>query len=209
MNIHKVFLVFQKHFRKNRMKQFVELFNVTKNTRILDIGGGVLNWTFIKENPQVIMLNLSVSKPDNLPKNLAYVAGNALSLPFPDNSFDIAYSNSVIEHLYTFNNQKTFAREMLRVSKRIYMQTPNKSFLIEPHLITPFIHFLPEGLQRCLLKNFTIWGILTRPSKEKVDRFLKEVRLLTKSELKQLFPECKILKEKWLFLTKSYMVIKK
>jgi len=155
------------------------------------------------------MLNLSVSKPDNLPKNLAYVAGNALSLPFPDNSFDIAYSNSVIEHLYTFNNQKTFAREMLRVSKRIYMQTPNKSFLIEPHLITPFIHFLPEGLQRCLLKNFTIWGILTRPSKEKVDRFLKEVRLLTKSELKQLFPECKILKEKWLFLTKSYMVIKK
>ena len=155
------------------------------------------------------MLNLSVSKPDNLPKNLAYVAGNALSLPFPDNSFDIAYSNSVIEHLYTFNNQKTFAREMLRVSKRIYMQTPNKSFLIEPHLITPFIHFLPEGLQRCLLKNFTIWGILTRPSKETVNGFLKEVKLLTQSELKQLFPGCKILKEKWLFFAKSYMVIKK
>ena len=41
MNIHKVFLVFQKHFRKNRMKQFVELFNVTENIRILDIGGGI------------------------------------------------------------------------------------------------------------------------------------------------------------------------
>ncbi len=209
MNIHSVYLLFQKYFRKKRMEQFVRIFNVNNNTRILDIGGTPLNWLFISKKPRISMLNVDI--PPNfrqLPENLSYVKGNGLNLPYKNN-FDIAYSNSVIEHLYTFENQKKFAQEISRISRNIYVQTPNRHFFVEPHLITPFIHYLPKRLQRHLLRNFTIWGIITGPPREEINRFLKEVRLLTYSELRILFPDCNIIKERFCFLTKSFIIIRK
>jgi len=210
MNIHRIYLLFQKFFRPRRMKEFVKFFGVDNNTRILDIGGGMLNWSFINEKPQVTMLNLNIpSNFEQLPENLLWIKGDALDIPCPDNSFNIAYASSVIEHLSSFENQKIFAQEISRISKNIYVQTPNKYFFVEPHLITPFMHYLPRKLQRHLLRNFTVWGIVTRPSEEVVNCFLKKIRLLTYSELKILFPDCEIIPERFCFLTKSFVVVRK
>jgi len=192
------------------MKQFIKFFGVDNNTKILDIGGGMLNWVFINEKPQVTILNLNVpSNFEHRSGNLLWIKGNALDIPCQDKSFDIAYANSVIEHLSSFENQKIFAREISRISENIYVQTPNRYFFIEPHLVTPFTHYLPKRLQRYLLRNFTVWGIVSRPSQEDIIRFLKEVRLLTYSELKILFPDCEIIKERFCFLTKSFIVVRK
>ena len=156
MNIHRLYLLFQKFFRPRRMKQFVKFFGVDNNTKILDIGGGMLNWSFINHNekPQVTILNLNIpSNFEHRSGNLLWIKGNALDIPCQDKSFDIAYANSVIEHLSSFENQKIFAREISRISENIYVQTPNRYFFIEPHLVAPFIHYLPKRLQRYLLRN--------------------------------------------------------
>ncbi len=168
---------------------------------------GGFNWKFIKAKPKVIILNLEKPIDFKDTKQFEFVKGNATNLEYPDKSFDIVYSNSVIEHLFTKENQVKMAKEIMRVGKKIYVQTPAKEFFVEPHLITPFIHWLPMKIQEKLMKNFTIWGIITRPSKDYILNFLKERRLLTKKEFTELFPNCEIKVERFLFMPKSYIAI--
>src|SRR3546814_5246029 len=57
-----------------------------------------------------------------------FAVGNACDLhQVPDRSFDIAHSNSVIEHVITWDNMKNFARETRRVAAWHYVQTPYRS----------------------------------------------------------------------------------
>jgi Methyltransferase domain len=129
-------------------------------------------------------------------------------LPFADRAFDVVFSNSVIEHVSTWERQMQFAAGARRVGRKLWVQTPAYEFFIEPHLMTPFIHWLPVRWQRRLLRNFTPWGWLTRPPTPTVDAFIAEVRLLTRSEMRKLFPECEILEEKFLGMTKSYIAVR-
>jgi hypothetical protein len=122
---------------------------------------------------------------------------------------DVCYSNSVIEHVGSWDDQQRFAAEVRRMAPQYYVQTPNRYFFVEPHLITPFIHFLPRGIARKLMKNFTVHGLITRPSQQWRDAFLAQTRLLTVSEMRTLFPDAAIFREKFLGMTKSIIAIRK
>lgn len=211
MDIQKLYGVILPFFRRRRMAHFAKIFCPNANTQILDIGGYSSNWNLIGCRSKITLLNLDFESTHTslAPPNFSFVKGDGTNLFYPDNSFDIVYSNSVIEHLYSYDKQLKFANEARRVSKNLWIQTPAKFFFVEPHLITPFIHFFPKQLQKRLIKNFSIWGLVTRPSQEQVDNFLNEVRLLTYKEMKDLFPDCEIYKEKFLFFTKSYIAIRK
>ena len=65
-------------------------------------------------------------------------------LPFEDGAFDLAYSNSVIEHLAPARRE-AFAREIRRVARGWWVQTPAYGFPIEPHSLLPGAHWLPPG----------------------------------------------------------------
>jgi hypothetical protein len=202
VNIHNLYRPFLRYFRARRMCCFQKRFHINSETRVLDVGGGRFNWTFLSEQPQLVFCNLfPASTPD-------WVVADGRNLPFADNAFDVVYSNSVIEHLGSVESQRAFAREVRRVGVRYYVQTPNRWFPVEPHLLTPLIHWFPHSLQRRLLRNFTIWGLVTRPSREDCGNFLSEVRLLDKVELEELFPEAAIWHERVLGFTKSLIVVK-
>ncbi len=208
MNIHDVLRPFLLRFRKRRMRLFENIFQLSSTTTILDIGGDEFNWQFIKSSSKITILNISMPKNIREGYKYRFVLGDAAYLPFLDKQFDVAFSNSVIEHLSSFDRQRLMADEIKRVGKRYFIQTPAKYFPIEPHLITPFIHWLPLKIQSRLMRNFTIWGIITRPTQQFIDGFLRERRLLSFKEMKILFPDCRIIKEKFLFMTKSYIAVK-
>jgi hypothetical protein len=130
------------------------------------------------------------------------------TLPYADQSFDLVVSNSVIEHVGNWADQQRFAIEMQRVGRRLYLQTPNKWFPVEPHLIALFLHWLPNGLQIALVRWFSVWGWVTKPDRARIAEFVNGTRLLSRSELEQLFPGCRIEKESVLGLAKSYIVLK-
>jgi hypothetical protein len=99
-------------------------------------------------------------------------------LPFKDNEFDIAFSNAVIEHVGSRENQQAFVLEMLRVSQAFFLTTPNRWFPVEFHTAIPLFHFLPKpAYRRALVALGEVYW-----SKE------ENLNLLTKKELRDLFP---------------------
>lgn len=209
MNIHRIYEFLFPFFRTRRMRSFLNSFNPTKDTRILDVGGTIYNWKLISFSARITLLNINPSSEEqDASQQFEFVVGDGTNLNYPNSEFDICYSNSVIEHVGTFENQVKFANEMQRIAQQIWVQTPARHFFIEPHLLTPFIHFFPKSIQRKMLRNFTLWGWLGRPNQDTVDIFLDEVRLISFKEMKELFPDCEIRIERFLGMPKAYIAVR-
>ena len=112
MNIHKLYGAIARRFRTRRMRDFIEAYQVTPETRILDVGGSLFNWQLIPIQPRLTIVNL-MPPPASLPEHVEWIVTDGTTLPFDARSFDICYSNSVIERLYSWDNQQQFARESL------------------------------------------------------------------------------------------------
>ncbi len=199
----------QRHWRAARMREFVHRFGVTDETRILDVGGDSFNWTILAETegvrPEVTILNVIPPDTGHLPSHIRWVIADALRAPFPDNVFDVVFSNSVVEHLGTTAAQQQFAREISRMGSVYWVQTPNRWFPMEPHLMCPFIHYLPRRLQRSLYP-FTPWALLTPGvDTDAMDDQFASLRLLTRREFGALFPSASILTERVVGLSKSFI----
>ncbi len=209
MNINQILNVAIVPFRKKRMEKFLKTIAPQPTERILDVGGNLYNWNLMGYKNQVVLLNLA-AETNNSPSsssNFSFVVGDGTALQYDDQEFDILFSNSTIEHVGTLAKQQDFANEVCRVGKRIWIQTPAKEFFFEPHYITPFIHWLPKELQKKLLR-FSVWGLITRADRSYIDNIVEQNRLLSLPEVEELFPNCTIIKEKFLFMTKAYLIIK-
>lgn len=127
------------------MKRFYAIFRPTSQTRLLDIGGDPRTWLFearLCEPVPVTLVNLRFSSSVAFDSSrFTAVHSDATALPFESQSFSIAYSNSVIEHLTTWERQQAFASEARRVARGLWVQTPARHFPIEPHLLTPFFQY--------------------------------------------------------------------
>ena len=64
-------------------------------------------------------------------------------LPFDDGSFDLVFSNAVVEHVGSRERRRRFLDEILRVGKRAFITTPNRPHPIEFHTATPLLQRLP------------------------------------------------------------------
>ena len=186
----------RKFFRKRRFRDFLSKYSSCRS--ILDVGGEHYTWEIIGRREGVVLLNvLAPAQTDGFP----YLLGSGLALPFGDKSVDLAFSNSVIEHVGSEENQFQFAREMMRVGKKVYCQTPSRLFPLDPHLTTPFLHWLPRRfLTPGFLRYFTLNGWLFKRPYE------YDVTWISKKKLQRMFPGCKITTERFLGFPKSFTV---
>ncbi len=127
-------------------------------------------------------------------------------MAFASKSFDVIYSNSIIEHIGRFEDQTRMANEVRRVGKRYFLQTPNRWFPIEPHFLFPFFQFLPVSIRVFLLRNFPLGWIGKIPDAKRAREIVKSIRLLDRKELRELFPGAHFYEEKFFGLTKSFVV---
>jgi ubiquinone/menaquinone biosynthesis C-methylase UbiE len=184
------------YFQKRRFKNFASDYQSCKT--ILDVGGGYYTWEILGRSSGVTILNIRPTKDTG---GFTHVQGSACDIPFPDKSFDLAFSNSAIEHVGSEENQFKFASEMMRVGKRIYCQTPSRLFPVDPHLTAPFLHWLPNSwLTPRFLRYFTLNGWLLRKP------YQYDVTWISKKKLKKMFPGCKITTERFLLMPKSFTV---
>ena len=209
--IYQFYRLFQPGFRRQRIDLFLKLLRPDATTSILDVGGYAYDWVGITEvNSPITLLNLKhpeYGRP--LPPRFTQEIGDGRALRHADKSFAIVYSNSVIEHLRTFEDQKRFAAEIRRVGETIFVQTPNRWFPIEPHFITLFAHFLPLRLARKILPIFSFRGWCRSGDNADMKQLAAELRLLSCAEVKMLFPDCEIHRERWFGLTKSFIAVRR
>lgn len=79
---------------------------------------------------------------------------NGLELDIEDSSFDLVFSNAVIEHVGNLQNVERFILEAVRVAKyRVVLITPNRWFPLETHTKLLFLHWFPPKYFRLFLKK--------------------------------------------------------
>jgi Methyltransferase domain len=207
VNIHDVYRPFLRYFRSKRMRHFQTMFCVDTGTRILDVGGDPFNWSLMHAQPCLTVVNIELHW--GRWEVATSVVGDGRCLPFRDQAFEVVFSNSVIEHVGGREGQEAFAREIRRVGQAYYVQTPNRWFPVEPHWLTPGIHFLPKTWQVRLLRNFSVWGLIVRPTAAECERQVAEVRLLGRKEMRRLFPDAEIQAERVCGFSKSLIAMKR
>ena len=138
-------------------------------------------------------------------------------LPFDTGFFDIVYCSSVLEHvtvpkseiwdlrsgakfrMRALDSQNIFAKEIKRVGRQYFVQTPCRTFPLESHSWLPAVGVMPRELTVPLFRMTNrIWVKATIP----------DFYLLTNDEMGTLFPEALIVAEKSFGFTKSLMAIR-
>lgn len=100
----------------------------------------------------------------------SFLQGDAMFLPFADESIDFMICAQIYEHVP--NDEILFAEiyRTLRPGGLVFFSGPNKLYPIEPHYFLPFLHWLPQELADRYLKLFhlgdhyyersrTLWGL--------------------------------------------------
>jgi SAM-dependent methyltransferase len=166
-------------FGQDRRLDMVRRIVPLDGRRILDVGCGIGTYVrrFRQFSDDVHGIDVEADRVAEASRelpNIRQAAGE--SLPYPDNHFDVVFSNEVIEHV---DDDRATAREMVRVTKPggyVVVFAPNRLYPFETHGAyfarryrfgnIPLINWLPDALR---------------------NRFAPHVRAYTRRGIRSLF----------------------
>ena len=198
-------------FRRARFRFFLSLIEASEARAggplsILDVGGNESFWEKAGFLDRCKITLLDLEAPEVHHPNLVAIAGDGRDLSqFDDGAFDLVFSNSVIEHVGTLDDQRRIAAEVRRVGREYFVQTPNFWFPVEPHALFPVFHWLPLPLRARLLQRFTLGHLEREADLNDALELANSIRLMKREELASMFPDAQVWEEKFLGLTKSYV----
>jgi hypothetical protein len=195
------------------------VFQARGRVRLIDLGGTVEYWSrvgldFLKARKATItIVNLhptEINEGEADPEIMRTQVGDACDLKdVADNAFDLAHSNSVIEHVETWTNMKRFAAETRRVAPFYYVQTPYFWFPVDPHYYRfPLFHWLPRPTRARLLNAMAIAHAGKLTGVDSAFSVVDSARLLDQRQFRFLFPDAGLTFERFMGLRKSMVGIK-
>ena len=183
--------------------------------RLIDFGGTRNFWHTWREHIQLDDVQVDCVNMDEHHASdsgydrINFIKGDARALDnVADRSYDIAFSNSVIEHVGGWSDMLSMANEVRRVADRYVIQTPYFWFPIEPHMRSPLMHWLPESISYRIVmarkcgfydKQATVLGAMT---------VIRDAHLLDIGQMTALFPDAIIERERFFGLVKSLTAIR-
>lgn len=190
------------------------IYRANGNVRIVDLGGSVVYWRRVgfeflaKSQARVTLINVDQTEliPADAPHDVFDITfADACSLPqFGDAEFDLAHSNSVIEHVGSWSRMKDFARELRRVGRNHYVQTPYYWFPVDPHFYKfPLFHWLPRPTRAALLNALPLAHAGRIPGVDMANEVLERTQLLDWRQFRFLFPDSDLRFERIAGLPKS------
>lgn len=197
-------------FRRRRMNDFRRFVrNLPRPLRILDLGGTFQYWEFLKaadpKEFRVTILNQRSEPLDAMGHaGFDFREGDVKDLSWVDRSdFDLIHSNSVIEHLFNAENQQRMASQITSVGLPYWVQTPNYWFPLEPHFHIVGWQWLPRRVRIGWIQRKRCGGYGPLPDTNEAMEAVDEIRLLTARDMRGLFPEARIYRERIGPFTKS------
>lgn len=201
--------------RKRKFELFFDTMKPSESDRILDVGGECE--LSIDKSRQLIdiyphkknltVVNISEEHVEAISKAYPEVesrVGDACHLPWPDNSFDVVYSNAVIEHVGDLEKQTKMASEIMRVSRKWFITTPNRWYPFEFHMRLPFVTWLPcHGY----LKFGKIVCYNHVQKKYVFGLGQQHLRLMTAKELSVCLPGSRIIKQRVTFMPETLIAV--
>lgn len=211
---------FMRGRRNIRLRQLIASISKRKvGIQILDLGGTIRYWQhvgfdFLRDmHAHITLVNLHAAELGDFAAHadlFRAIAGDACSLPeFTAGQFDLVHSNSVIEHVVTWENMKRIASETRRVGTAYYVQTPYFWFPIDPHYYkVPGFHWLPRPLRARLLENFSIAHVGKATDLDHAFHMVDDARILDGRQFRFLFPDATIHYERILGVPKSMIAMR-
>jgi hypothetical protein len=206
--------------RRFRRKRFARVFQLVDaaiaergRCRIADLGGSRYYWDIAEaelagRNVEITLVN-SRERPagGGVFRHLDADATDLSALA--DMSFDLAHSNSVIEHVGDWARMAALAANVRRLAPRYYVQTPYFWFPYEPHFRAPFIHWLPEQLRYRLVMAAPFGFAEAKRSVFDAMTRVQSARLLDRGQMRALFPDAAIAFERVCGLPKSLIAVRR
>lgn len=198
--------------RLRRWDLFHSHFPDIGDMRVLDLGGTVESWVRAPLRPaHVTVLNLTEPgwSSDGW---ITPVAGDAcaarasLHAAGALGTYDLVFSNSLLEHVGGHAQRSRFAQSARGLAPYHWIQTPYRYFPVEPHWLFPLMQFLPVGMRAVVAERWPLGHSLPASRAEALSNVLW-TELISITELRAYFPDSRVLKERLLGLTKSIVAV--
>lgn len=160
--------------------------HATPGMKVLDIGCGNGRFYDVIKDREINYTGVDssaglLSEAKKRHPEIEFIEGDATKLPFPDSTFDIAYSFAVIHHIPSRKLRELFIKEAARV-----LHSGNTFIITTWYLWQPqyFLKLLMTGLRSLLfLSSLDVGDMMHTFGKNKHSRYL---HAFTKRELEKL-----------------------
>lgn len=196
--------------RARRWMWLVDTFPDLDKLSVIDLGGSVESWRRAPVRPkQLLVVNLEDQGGDT-PDWCEVEYADACALPekIASRWFDLAFSNSVIEHVGGHERRLRFAEAIRGIADAYWVQTPNRYFPIEPHWLAPGAQFLPVALRAQVVRR---WPLVHTRSSSRADALdaVLWTELVDRTQMRHYFPDGTLLRERMMGLAKSLIAVRK
>ena len=182
---------------------------------ILDLGGTETYWRigadFIRANRHRLSITMINPEPQPVSDRDIFTFHEASATDralYADRSFDLVHSNSVIEHVGSWQAFEDFAANARRLAPRYYVQTPNYWFPYEPHFRFAGFQYLPAAVRARLIMRFSLGFFSRIEDRAEAEAIIRHHRLLSTREMRGLFPDGRVFHERAFGLDKSIIAMR-
>ena len=201
--------------RARRWESLLRRFPDFEEMSVLDVGGDARYWANAPVRPRrlVLLNHVDYALDPSVAEGVETVQGDACDPPasLEHEGFDLVYSNSVIEHVGGPWRRQAFADAVHRLGSSHWIQTPYRYFPIEPHWVFPGLQFMPLAARAVVDRRWPLRASraidpAADPTRQAVG-YVLGVELLSKTEMRHLFPASEIVEERFAGLTKSLIAV--
>jgi len=196
--------------RARRWDWFSSQFPDIASMSIIDLGGTAEAWLRSPIRPaSVHVVNLEPEATAPTADWIRADYGDACDLPdnIRNSSYDLVFSNSVLEHVGGHAQRMRFAEAVHKLANVHWIQTPYRYFPIEPHWIFPGFQFLPLTVRAELSQQWPLAHTKSANRQEGLEAAMG-VELVSRSEMAYYFPSSVIEAERFVGIAKSLVAIK-
>lgn len=198
--------------RARRWQVLQRLFPDMTDMSVVDLGGTVESWRRAPVRPaNVTVVNLTEPGEWDEPWLVpvlgdACAARSVLTAAALPTSYDLTFSNSLIEHVGGHAKRVELAREVKSLSTYHWVQTPYRYFPIEPHWLFPFMQHLPVRAKAIVADRWPLTNVRPSSRKEATSEVMW-TELISITEMAAYFPDSRIVRERLAGLTKSISAV--